>query len=409
MTAIIIRLVGGNDDRLFKGIEVDNKILYVDLKKEIQSVTHIPAKFQELQFRGEDLPVVERPILDIKCGEEIVVKHSLLESWRAYLLLCDSAKNIKKGKPERTKCAQRAIANSQELEDSGFFEAYVNFVTVWIDTIGQMMRFVDRTRNAFEQSATKFFTKMFPNSTISFKPEQGGSRAGIVVTVTCNGEETLYYMKTYHHAGSSTSLQNASKRHLPDLREMFAYRLLEHIGVGPLVFFPFYDGSTYIHYIATKEVKEFKELDKLQDVVLQNEVVVEAYLLSLILGIRDLNEGNIGSTKEKALSIIDFYVPDTDNFLRRRILDDFKNKSNFGGLGKANEILTEIGHEERMKIAKDALPHWSRIKSVTSDIIGIEKSELREHGIKFGTATNDVENYLQDIKLNYDSICLAFQ
>ncbi|UMM22641.1 hypothetical protein L5515_003762 [Caenorhabditis briggsae] len=374
MTAITIRLVGENDDRLFKGI----KIPYVDLKKEIQSVTHIPPKFQQLQLRGEDLPVVERPIQDIKFGEEIVVKHYLLESWRAYLLLCDSAKDIKKGKPERTKCAQRAIANSQKLEDSGFFEAYVNFVTVWTDTIGQMMRFVDRTRNAFEQSATKFFTKMFPNSTISFKPKQGGSRAGIV-------------------------------RHLPDLREMFAYRLLEHIGVGPVVFFPFYDASTYTHYIATKEVKEFKELDKLEDVVLQNKVVVEAYLLSLILGIRDLNEGNIGSTKEKALSIIDFYVPDTDNFLRRRMLDDLKNKSNFGGLGKANEILTEIGHEERMKIVKDALPHWSRIKSITSDIIGIEKSELREHGIKFGTATNDVENYLQDIKLNYDSICLAFQ
>ncbi|ULT99950.1 hypothetical protein L3Y34_000903 [Caenorhabditis briggsae] len=194
MTAITIRLVGENDDRLFKGIKVDNKIPYVDLKKEIQSVTHIPPKFQQLQLRGEDLPVVERPIQDIKFGEEIVVKHYLLESWRAYLLLCDSAKDIKKGKPERTKCAQRAIANSQKLEDSGFFEAYVNFVTVWTDTIGQMMRFVDRTRNAFEQSATKFFTKMFPNSTISFKPKQGGSRAGIVVTVTCNGEETLYYM-----------------------------------------------------------------------------------------------------------------------------------------------------------------------------------------------------------------------
>lgn len=132
-------------------------------------------------------------------------------------------------------------------------------------------------------------------------------------------------------------------------------------------------------------------------------------MLLLILGIRDLNEGNIGLNKEKSLSIVDFYVPDYDNFLRHKILDDFKDKSNFGGVGKANEILTEIGQEERMKIAKDALPHWSRINSMTSDIIGIEKSQLREHGIKFGTATNDIDNYLQDIKSNYTSICLAFQ
>lgn len=116
---------------------------------------------------------------------------------------------------------------------------------------------------------------MYPNSKIDFKPKQGGSRAGIVVTVTCNDEETNYYMKTYHRAGSSISLQNSSKRHLPDLREMFVYRLLELIGVGPVVFFPFYAGSTYIHYIATKEVSEFKELDKLEDVSVQNKVVVE--------------------------------------------------------------------------------------------------------------------------------------
>ncbi|EFO84376.1 hypothetical protein CRE_19907 [Caenorhabditis remanei] len=390
MISIKIRLVGGKDDRSFNVIQVDNKILYVDLKKKIKSVTFIPIDFQELHFRGERLPVVERPIQDIKFGEEIVVKHSLLETWRMYLMLCDSANDTEKEKSERTMCAQSAIDNSKRLEDSGFFLAYFNFVTVWIDTIGEMMRLVDRTQDAFEQSATRFFTKKFPNSTLKFNPKQGGSRAGIVVTVTCNGEETTYYMKTYH-------------------REMFAYRLLEVIGVGPVVFFPFYDGPTNIHYIATEEVEEFKELDKIDDVVLQKKLVVEVYLLSLILGIRDLHEGNIGSTREKALSIIDFYVVDTDNFQRRRILDDLKNKSNAGEIGKVREILTEIEYEERMKIAKDALPKWSRINSITIDIIGVEIRELQELGTKYRIGTDDVESYLEDIKFNYDSICLAFQ
>ncbi|KAF1762851.1 hypothetical protein GCK72_011114 [Caenorhabditis remanei] len=404
MISIKIQLVGGNDDRSFNVIQVDNKILYVDLKKKIKSVTFVPIDFQELHFRGEHLPVVERPIQDIKFGEEIVVKHSLLETWRMYLMLCDSANDTEKEKSERTMCAQSAIDNSKRLEDSGFFLAYFNFVTVWIDTIGEMMRLVDRTQDAFEQSATRFFTKKFPNSTLKFNPKQGGSRAGIVVTVTWNGEETTYYMKTYHRAGSTISRQNEL-----DLREMFAYRLLEVIGVGPVVFFPFYDGPTNIHYIATEEVEEFKELDKIDDVVLQKKLVVEVYLLSLILGIRDLHEGNIGSTREKALSIIDFYVVDTDNFQRRRILDDLKNKSNVGDLGKVREILTEIEYEERMKIAKDALPNWSRINSITIDIIGVEIKELQELGTKYRIGTDDVESYLEDIKFNYDSICLAFQ
>lgn len=131
-------------------------------------------------------------------------------------------------------------------------------------------------------------------------------------------------------------------------------------------------------------------------------------MLSLILGIRDLNEGNIGLNKEENLSIIDFYVPDLDNFIRREILDDFKHKNKFGGVGKANEILTEIGPEERMKIAKSVMPRWNRIKDIKSEIIGAEKSELREHGIK-ETYTDDVENYLQNIKENYALMYLAFQ
>lgn len=124
---------------------------------------------------------------------------------------------------------------------------------------------------------------MYPYSKIDFKPKQSGTRAGIVVTVVCNDKETNYHMKTYHHAGSSNYLQSTSKRYLPDLREMFAYRLLELIGVGPVVFFPFYAGSTYIHYIATEEVSEFKELDQIEDVSAQHKVVVEVIHFQLLL------------------------------------------------------------------------------------------------------------------------------
>lgn len=77
-------------------------------------------------------------------------------------------------------------------------------------------------------------------------------------------------------------------------------------------------------------------------------------------------------------------------------------------LGEVSEILTEIGHEERIRIAKDTLPRWSQINSITSDIIGGEMSELQRHGMKFVPDTTDVESYLQDIKTNYASICSAF-
>ncbi|EGT36628.1 hypothetical protein CAEBREN_31136 [Caenorhabditis brenneri] len=250
---------------------------------------------------------------------------------------------------------------------------------------------------------------MYPNSKIEFNQKTGGTRTGIVVVITYENEKATYYMKTYHHAGSSMSIQNMAGRKTPDLREMFAYRFLEVIGVGPTVYFPYYDGSKFIHYIATKEVMQFTMFNDIKDLGLKKKVVVESYLLSLLIGVRDLNEGNIGSNEDSTVSIIDFYVTDKDNFVEPDIINTFKNKSRFGGEGTAADVLVEIGPEERMSIVKDAVTQWSMIKEMTTDIIDQEKTELKAHGIEFGTVTNDVESYLRDIKLNYETICSAFE
>ncbi|CAI4224838.1 unnamed protein product [Auanema sp. JU1783] len=129
--------------------------------------------------------------------------------------------------------------------------------------------------NALEESAITFFSKMYPSSKIDFEPKPDGSQAGIMVMITCNDEKTKYYMKTYHHSCLPMTLEDISNQNMPDLRKMFAYRVLELIGVGPLVFFPYYAGSTYCPFIATEEVCEFEELYKLEDVSLKNKIVVE--------------------------------------------------------------------------------------------------------------------------------------
>lgn len=118
---------------------------------------------------------------------------------------------------------------------------------------------------------------MYPDAKIDFKPKESGTRAGIVVAVTCHDEVTTYYMKTYHHAGAGFSIPpyKTEKIHLSDLREMFVYRLLELLGVGPIVFFPLYFASTNIPFIATREVKEFKKMNQINDASLRNKVVVE--------------------------------------------------------------------------------------------------------------------------------------
>ncbi|CAJ0957468.1 unnamed protein product, partial [Mesorhabditis belari] len=92
MVKITIRLVGDENDKLFKRIELDPQIHVDDLVKEITTVTNIPSKFQQVQFRGEKLPVVERPLQDIKFGEEIIVKHSMANNWTAFFTLFEAAR-----------------------------------------------------------------------------------------------------------------------------------------------------------------------------------------------------------------------------------------------------------------------------------------------------------------------------
>ncbi|CAP25728.1 Protein CBG05184 [Caenorhabditis briggsae] len=142
MTAITIRLVGENDDRLFKGIEVDNKIPYVDLKKRIETFTKIHPDFQELRFRGDELPDVERPLQDIKFGEELVVKHTSLLQWKNYLTIVQKFREAKENR-SRQKRVVEANEQAKQLYDVKFFSAYATFYSDWLRMREEYAVFLD--------------------------------------------------------------------------------------------------------------------------------------------------------------------------------------------------------------------------------------------------------------------------
>lgn len=369
-------------------------VLHVELYYKEERITDLSITLQALKVANKD---------------EIFVKHGNLDIWYEYVECWKRVKITAETKAEKTNYAHMGLQISKVLQNNGFFLTYVNFSKQWCDILGELMRFVDRTQEALRKSACSFFKKLFPNCEVTFLEKKSGTRAGIIVKVINGNDVKIYFMKTYHNAGSGTAVHATSKRHLPDLREMAAYRVLNHIGVGPEVFFPYYEGSTYIYYICTEEIPGFQEVDKIEDDLnLQKTVVVEAYLLSLILGLRDLNDENFGISNCKALAVIDFYVPDSENFLKTNIMNEFKNRNNFGTLSKSYEILAETRSEERIDVAKKALLRWKEIKQISSEIIGKEKIELRNHCIKFGSNPVDVDKYLNDILSNYESICSIF-
>lgn len=134
-----------------------------------------------------------------------------------------------------------------------------------------------------------------------------------------------------------------------------------------------------------------------------------SHLFALILGVHDLNSGNIGTDHEGNFAVIDCYVG--RNILCRDIVNSFKTADNVDGIssgGMAYRILSEMSAEERVKFAKDALPKWSEIRKATAELIRAEKTKLRDHGIALGTGTDEVKRYIQDVQANYELLCTEF-
>lgn len=119
---------------------------------------------------------------------------------------------------------------------------------------------------------------MYPKSEIEFENKTEGAMAGIIVKVTHSAGTTRYFMKTYHKCETCNALSTSS-RHALTLLEPFAYRLLNHIGVGPKVLFTIYSQSAQVYFIVTEEVKDFKKFDKLEDSELKTTIIVEVIRL----------------------------------------------------------------------------------------------------------------------------------
>ncbi|PIC19966.1 hypothetical protein B9Z55_025318 [Caenorhabditis nigoni] len=124
MVKIKLRLVGEEENVIFPRIELDPQIQLYDLAKRIEWITWIPPVFQEVRFRSQDLPLVERPIQDIKFGEEIVVMHSDLPWWEQYKESADIA--LKPG-CERLWQASEAVWIHKVLMEHDFFMVYCSF------------------------------------------------------------------------------------------------------------------------------------------------------------------------------------------------------------------------------------------------------------------------------------------
>jgi hypothetical protein len=102
---------------------------------------------------------------------------------------------------------------------------------------------------------------------------------------------------------------NLKSRHPPDTKELFIYKLLHHIGIGPEVHFIVpYHGSKMTIYIATKDC-HLTLLSQLTKDTMNTNALVRLNFISRILCLCDCatNSSNCGQVDGKPI-IVDFRI-----------------------------------------------------------------------------------------------------
>uniref|UniRef100_A0A1I7UXC9 Protein kinase domain-containing protein n=1 Tax=Caenorhabditis tropicalis TaxID=1561998 RepID=A0A1I7UXC9_9PELO len=338
--------------------------------------------------------------LGLKDGNKVIVKHVNLEHWEQLLEYSETINDEQKPMNTRRTFARKAIELSEMIDNTTLFLAY-SFDKQFTEIVDQAMRLLDRLQPAFKHSALKYFAKNQPGSSVEFESKKTGKMAGVIAIVKTEDNETRYYIKTYHRF-EEVGIATTGDRFPLNLIEIFIYRLLNHIGVGPKVNFLHYSGSIDVSFIMTEEVSGLKLLKDIEDQKKKEEEIVEAYLLRLILGITDVSKENIGVDGRNMLSIVDFRPPYC-NILREDITNEFKNENEID-IYDVNVILREIKPEKRVEIAKEALNRWDGLRTVTSAIID-EKKEVYLLRLILGITDLNDENFGTRKRLSVIDFC----
>ncbi|CAJ0582174.1 unnamed protein product, partial [Mesorhabditis spiculigera] len=375
MVFVPIRLVGEAEDRVFQYVILERQISRVDLLKKIEHLTKIPADFQEIRFRGDRLPTSLHPLESINDFAELVVKHSELSWWPVYKTAVEIAINVKNSSPERMRNAEEAVRLHTRLMDKGFFDVYCSFAAFRMENHHKVVFLTDGSTTLMKEATVSHFRALhykrgaddewdFVCRFEARPSDLGGTRKNTLAYVQLYGEmeETKYNVKC-HHFGSSSS----TKGRVPDIKEIFCYKLLELINVGPHVQFiipkklPRTRGSLYI---ATKWCDNFVPISSIKEEDVSAEVLVQILLLGAFLFIDDLHSDNCGQWKgTKEAAIVDFMPTGfiTYTNIKKALLNNYASEHwepiHINALEKCNE-------ESRLEMAKECLKKWDLLSKI---------------------------------------------
>ncbi|CAI4220902.1 unnamed protein product [Auanema sp. JU1783] len=378
MVFVVFRLVGDAEDRLFKNIILEPQISRVDLLNRIEHVTKIPIEFQQIKYRGNELPDSLNPLESIKEFEELTVKHSSLPEWEVFLLASDIPKN----RPHTAKKKQVLEASHvlQRLFTEGFFSSYAGFAIRRIKFIQEFSEYIDDYDEFIRIAVERYFSALFEknpaNPILSFNYSEKsivGIQAGFICNVSCGGTLQRFYVKGH---SAMSSHQNV------DMREIFMYLLLAQIGVGPSVhIIPNIHTSVIGVNIATLEVVNFKPSHTTK-LTLKAELMLD--MIKRLFNVSDLHCDNYGLDINGNLSIVDFRISGSSfDPKNRNVWRNYKQQP------------------EKLKIIREILKGWNLSKAIhdADDLFNDTKEFLKNRNISC-MASQRYARYFDSINQN---------
>ena len=230
---------------------------------------------------------------------------------------------------------------------------------------------------------------------ISFHPKKSGIQTGFTCDVS-NGSQTVrYYIKSHQYGPTADNVKSIRP---PYTKELFVYKILQFIGIGPQTQFiiPSH-GTKKTIYIATKEC-HLVLLSSLTKDTANNDALLQLDLISRILCLRDCttNTSNCGQVGDKAM-IVDFRIEkQSSGYDKADILDKFKEgNSEFHYCGLM-ETAVKTPHTVKMDIMKKSLDEWNLLECIER-----AESEINVLVKSFGDTLqfeDDLSQYVRGLK-----------
>ena len=302
----------------------------------------------------------------------------------------------------RTEKAQDALWFIRDLRKNGFLRSSKERFDLYETLLPKIACYLDGNAEVIQDAVEKYFFARHCKAgldenlfQVSFSPKKSGIQTGFTCDISDGSQTTRYFIKTHQYGPTEDNLKSMQP---PDTKELFIYKLLQNIGIGPDVHFivPSH-GSRLTIYIATKDC-HLTLLSQLTKDTMNTKALVQLDLISRILCLRDCatNSSNCGQVNDKPM-IVDFRIEkQSGGYFKPDILNKFyQGNGEFNYSGLMAEAVG-IPQDQKSLFLRNSLQEWNLVEMI--DKTASEMLKLIQKIVTKVKFDDDLQRYVQDVK-----------